>query len=149
MKSLSNENVIHIKKENIEYIQFKRLLEYKNIQHGFTLKPLDFAGNANYEENKKGERTWIKETWFYQEGMKHLEGPIADGKRNGTFKTYYKSGSLMSIGDFKDGKREGKAVVYHENGKVYYEGFYKEGKECGVWKFYDEKGNLYNELNKD
>ena len=102
-----------------------------------------------YKENRKGERTWVKETWFYQEGMKHLEGPIADGKRNGTFKTYYKSGSLLSTGDFKDGKREGKAVVYHENGKVYYEGFYKEGKECGVWKFYDEKGNLYNEVNKD
>ena len=43
MKDLSNENVIHVKKDGLEYIQFKILLEYKNIKHCFTLKPLDFA----------------------------------------------------------------------------------------------------------
>jgi antitoxin component YwqK of YwqJK toxin-antitoxin module len=102
-----------------------------------------------YKEKKNGESVWVSETWFYQEGMKHLEGPIADGKRNGNFKTYYKSGALMSEGNFIDGKRDGKATVYHENGKVNYEGYYKNGKECGTWKFYDEKGILYNEVNKD
>ena len=46
MKDLSNENVIHVKKENIEYIQFRKLLEYKDIlNHCFTLKKynLDFS----------------------------------------------------------------------------------------------------------
>ena len=52
MKDLSNENVIHIKKDGLEYIQFKRLLEYKNIEHCFTLKPLDFASNLTYEVKK-------------------------------------------------------------------------------------------------
>ena len=28
---LSNENIIHIKKGNTEYIQFRKLLEYKDI----------------------------------------------------------------------------------------------------------------------
>lgn len=102
-----------------------------------------------YQEKKNGEMTWIRETWFYQEGMKHLEGPIVDGKRNGEFKAYYKSGAVLSEGNFIDGKRDGKAVVYYENGKINYEGFYKNGKECGIWKFYDEDGNLYNEVNKD
>lgn len=31
MKDLSNENIIHVKKNGIEYIQFKKLLEYSNI----------------------------------------------------------------------------------------------------------------------
>lgn len=53
MKDLSNENIIHIKKDGIEYIQFKRLLEYKNVKHCFTLKPLNFLGYDNYKENKK------------------------------------------------------------------------------------------------
>ena len=53
MKDLSNENIIHIKKEGIEYIQFKKLLEYKNIIHCFTLKPMDFASNDTYEEKKE------------------------------------------------------------------------------------------------
>lgn len=52
MKDLSNENVIHVKKAGLEYIQFKRLLEYENVKHCFTLKPLDFAANATYEEKK-------------------------------------------------------------------------------------------------
>ncbi len=35
---LSNENVIHIKKEGIEYLQFRRLLEYGNvINHAYSL----------------------------------------------------------------------------------------------------------------
>ena len=50
MKDLSNENIIHIKKDGLEYIGFRKLLEYKNIKHCFTLKPLDFASNATYEE---------------------------------------------------------------------------------------------------
>lgn len=52
MKDLSNENIIHIKKNELEYIQFRRLLEHKNIQHCFTLKPLDFASNATYEAKR-------------------------------------------------------------------------------------------------
>ena len=52
MKDLSNENIIHIKKDRLEYIQFRKLLEYKNIEHCFTLKPLDFASNATYEMKK-------------------------------------------------------------------------------------------------
>ena len=32
MKDLSNENIVHIKKDGVEYIQFKRLLEYPEIQ---------------------------------------------------------------------------------------------------------------------
>ena len=35
---LSNENVIHIKKDGVEYLQFKKLLEYKDkINHVYTL----------------------------------------------------------------------------------------------------------------
>lgn len=35
---LSNENVIHIKKNEIEYLQFRRLLEYKDkLRHAYTL----------------------------------------------------------------------------------------------------------------
>lgn len=102
-----------------------------------------------YEVKKDGSKTWVRETWFYKEGMKHLDGTISNDKRNGCFTTYYKSGDVMSVGEFVDGKREGKATTYHENGKIKYEGFYVNGKECGIWKFYDENGNLYNELNRD
>lgn len=102
-----------------------------------------------YKADSKGNKTKIRETWYYMEGMKHLDGPIVNDKRNGAFETYYKSGKPMSKGSFVDGVREGKAIVYRENGMIHYEGFYKNGKECGIWKFYDEEGNLQKETNKD
>lgn len=46
---LSNETMIHIKKDAIEYLQFKRLLDYKDkISHCYTLKGL----NNDYKEDK-------------------------------------------------------------------------------------------------
>lgn len=53
MKNLSNENIIHIRKDGIEYIQFKKLLKYPNLQHAFTLRDLDFGGFSSYKENKE------------------------------------------------------------------------------------------------
>lgn len=102
-----------------------------------------------YKENKDGSKNYVRETWYYMEGMKHLDGPIVDGKRNGVFETYYKSGSLMSKGTFVNGVREGEAFTYYENGNVKYQGFYDNGKECGIWKFYDENGELDKEVNRD
>ena len=38
MKNLSNQDIIHVKNNGIEYIQFKRLLEYKDkIAHAYTI----------------------------------------------------------------------------------------------------------------
>ena len=53
MNDLSNENVIHVKNGNVEYIQFRRLLEYNNLKHCFTLIPLNFGGFNNYNQNKE------------------------------------------------------------------------------------------------
>ena len=38
MKDLSNQNIIHIRKGNVEYIHFKRLLEFPEINHCYTLR---------------------------------------------------------------------------------------------------------------
>ena len=53
-ENLSNENVIHIYSKNVEYIQFRKLLEYEHkVKHLYTLRPLDFGNNKNYEETKE------------------------------------------------------------------------------------------------
>lgn len=59
MQNLSNNNIIHVIKDDVEYIQFKKLLEYKDIiQHCFTLrlnkkndKEFDFAVNIQNRNN--------------------------------------------------------------------------------------------------
>lgn len=51
MIDLTNNNIIHIKKNNIEYIQFKKLLEYKNIlKHAICFKPLNFTMNETEKD---------------------------------------------------------------------------------------------------
>ena len=53
--SLSNENIIHVKKDGVEYLQFKELLKYSDrLVHAYSLKPLQFSDkNKNAEKNYK------------------------------------------------------------------------------------------------
>lgn len=55
MVDLSNETMIHKRKNGIEFLQFRKLLEYPEIVHCYTLKAngFDIAGNDTYEEKKK------------------------------------------------------------------------------------------------
>ena len=62
MKNLSNENIVHIKKNGVEYLQFKKLLEYSNIiNHAYSLgldnnfKVLD--GKTGIYKGEKLEKT--------------------------------------------------------------------------------------------
>jgi len=51
MKDLSNETMLHIRKGNIEYLQFRELLKYQDkVQHCYTLR----GENNNYETNTQG-----------------------------------------------------------------------------------------------
>ena len=49
MKNLSNENILHVSQKTIEYIQFKKLLEYPEIQHCYTLRKneINFRSDHN------------------------------------------------------------------------------------------------------
>lgn len=49
---LFNDEIVIIKNGSTRYLQFRKLLEYKNIQHGFTLRPMDFGNNATYHEKQ-------------------------------------------------------------------------------------------------
>ena len=56
---LSNENVIHVKKGEIEYLQFRRLLEYKDIlNHAYSL-----GINVNFRTAKANKESLSKEEY--------------------------------------------------------------------------------------
>lgn len=54
--NLNNENILHLKKGDVEYLQFRELLKYSDkLQHAYSLKPLQFSdkndqASANYEK---------------------------------------------------------------------------------------------------
>ncbi|MBR2744523.1 MAG: peptidoglycan editing factor PgeF [Clostridia bacterium] len=54
MKDLTNESVIHVRKDGVQFLQFRKLLEYSDkIIHCYTLKPIDIKGKSKDDENYK------------------------------------------------------------------------------------------------
>ena len=61
---LSNENIVHIKKEGIEYIQFRRLLEFPEIKHAYVIG-LDnsfkiYTDDGHKKENEVAKKSYKK-----------------------------------------------------------------------------------------
>ena len=51
MKDLSNKNVVHTKKGNVQYLQFRKLMEYKDvINHAYSL-----GTDVNFRTATKGK----------------------------------------------------------------------------------------------
>lgn len=64
---LSNENVIHIKKDGIEYLQFRKLLEYKDIiNHAYSLGIDKNYRTARANKQKLEEHTYEKAIQDYK-----------------------------------------------------------------------------------
>ena len=51
--SLKNQEIVIIQNEELKIMQFKKLLEYSDLLHAFTLKPIDVKNSTEYEENKE------------------------------------------------------------------------------------------------
>lgn len=66
---LSNENIIHVKKDNIEYLQFRKLLEYKDrINHAYSI-----GIDRNYRTVYSDEKKYRKAINDYKELCNELE----------------------------------------------------------------------------
>jgi antitoxin component YwqK of YwqJK toxin-antitoxin module len=95
----------------------------------------------------KGEnRELIRETTFYSNKNRQMEGTYKDQKRDGKWTYWYEDGTLWSEGMYLRGKSDGKRITYFENGKVRYEGMYKNDMRVGKWQFFDENGRLLKEV---
>ena len=65
--NLSNENVLHIQKDGVEYLQFKKLLEYKDIiNHAYSLGIDKNYRTARANKQKLEEDTYQKAIQDYQ-----------------------------------------------------------------------------------
>ena len=54
MENLSNDKVIHVIKDGIQYIQFRKLLEYEDkLKHCFTMKDLNFRHKSIDDDDYK------------------------------------------------------------------------------------------------
>jgi len=119
---LSNENIVHIKTKNNEYIQFKRLLEYKDILiHAYSLgKNLNFRTSTIKKEKLPAEeynhainsykllcdsidcdyKNLVKTNQEHTDCVKIVSRKIKDGEPDFNLKEYFSTDGLIT--DKKD-----------------------------------------------
>ena len=96
-----------------------------------------------------GKKEAIKETKFYPNKFKQIEGELKNEKRNGKWTYWYDNGNKWSEGYFKDGVSEGLSISYYKTGSKHLEGNYKNGNKIGIWKLYDTSGKLNKTIDCD
>ena len=103
---------------------------------------------VRYYKSEKKE-VLLKETQYYPDSAKYIEGSFKDGLRDGIWTAWYQDGTIWSTGNYKEGQEFGKKTTYHKNGKKYYEGVIKNGKREGTWTFWDESGEIIKTIDYD
>lgn len=88
----------------------------------------------------------VKETRFYANGNKEVEGEYKNEKKHGKWTYWFESGDVWSEGEFDNGERTGESKVYSKEKKLVFTGYYKKGKPDGKWVFYNKEGNPEKEV---
>ncbi len=80
---------------------------------------------------------------YYPNGQLRITGELNnDGKKEGTWTSYFENGKKNSESVFKDGINNGYSMVWYPNGNIRYFGDYLEGRRSGSWTFYNEEGEV-------
>jgi len=115
-------------------------------------------------ENEDGINHGPVLRWFENTQIVEDYREFQEGKLNGEFQAWYKSGRIMKSGNyvndhlagtwtrwFENGHKKdtgawvnnqphGEWTGWHENGEKQFEGFYKEGKKDGLWNEWHPEG---------
>ena len=103
---------------------------YKN---GKLKKQETFTGNG---ENKA----------YYDNGQLYYSCQVIDGKKEGEYKEYHKSGNIKLQATYKDDEFEGLATWWYDNGYKDMCGTISHGKKNGKWEyFYMDNGKKESE----
>jgi hypothetical protein len=85
---------------------------------------------------RKDGQPWDgKQTWWYDNGQKELEGTYKDGKKDGIHTIWYENGQKKSEATYKDGEFDGLYTEWNENGQKEEEQTYKNGKLIDLKEF--------------
>ena len=79
-------------------------------------------------------------------GNLKTKGLLKNGKRTGTWTSYFVSGKVQSESKFDKGKLNGKTATYYPNGNVQYMGLYINNEKDDHWFFYREDGSFEKDV---
>lgn len=104
MKDLSNKNIIHIRKDGVEYIQFKKLLKYSDkIVHAYTI-----GIDKNYRRINKTDEDIKNEQ--SQKNYKELCNAIGIDYEKLLYSNQFHTDIVESVEDIRDFIKEDKKV---------------------------------------
>lgn len=104
----------------------------------------DIADGVRKEYYSDGS---LKIAYIMRQGVVEEAGQMdKQGRKQGLWRSYYRSGKTKTEGSYKDDVRIGEWTYYFENGSVEQTGTYNvNGKVHGVWKWYYVTGGLRKE----
>jgi antitoxin component YwqK of YwqJK toxin-antitoxin module len=82
----------------------------------------------------------------YDNDSVYFEVEYKDGRANGLFKEFYKTGQIKKVGNLLNGNRNGPYNAYSESGNLMAQGSYKDNIKDSLWFLYDFKGNILSEV---
>src|SRR5665647_981497 len=80
-------------------------------------------------------------------GDLNTEGNYIDGKKDGTWLTYFPTGLLNKVEQYKDGKKNGILIEIDSKGVLLSQAFYKDDQLDGTSKSYGRSGKFNWEKN--
>lgn len=86
---------------------------------------------------------------LYKNGVVKIKGKELNGKRIGTWQSFYENGYKWSETNYKNGFHDGPIIVYYKNGMMRYDGRYYSDERSGLWQFYDTSGVLIKRIDMD
>lgn len=108
------------------------------VLNGFAQAAPDTINRTDEQGRKQG--VWKKT--YPQNTVHRYEGQFKDDQPYGTFKYYYKDGTLKTIMEYSNSGVLARTVTFWENGRVMSKGNYINQKKDSTWIYYGEKGYL-------
>ncbi len=85
----------------------------------------------------------------YENGVVKIQGKSVDGKRVGTWESFFENGYKWSEVEYANGVKKGPVVVFYKNGMMRYQGRYYNDERAGLWTFYDTTGIVLKKIDMD
>lgn len=78
---------------------------------------------------------------YYDNGAIDTKGKTINGKKDGVWTYYHRTGEYRGGGAFVNGKKTGEWKWFHENGQIKQVGEFLDDKQTGDWKYFHSNGN--------
>lgn len=96
-------------------------------------------------QDKSASKGKEKYVTFHPNGKVDVNGILENGKREGTWSSWFDTGEKRSETTYENGQKNGDYRIWYKNGQVRVLGQFKDDVPQGVWISFDENGNKISE----